>query len=91
MVSQHAFCFIIQYQGKPASECWLQEMNLEEIAAKYPGQDVRRVDIMIGENDCWGMGIGSAAIGLLTEFAFISQGIDLIFIFRESLTTTPEA
>ncbi|HHV78308.1 MAG TPA: GNAT family N-acetyltransferase [Firmicutes bacterium] len=79
-VSQHAFRFIIEYQGKPVGECWLQEMNLEEINAKYPRQDVRRTQIMIDEKNYWGMGIGSTAIRLLTEFAFISQGVDLIYI-----------
>lgn len=78
-VSQHAFCFIIEYQARPVGECWLEEMNLEEIKAKYPGQDVRRIDIMIGEKNCWGMGIGSTAIRLLTEFAFVNQDVDVIY------------
>ena len=51
-------------------ESWLQEMNLEEVKAKYPHLDVGRIDLMIGEKDHWGMGIGTTVVRLLTEFAF---------------------
>jgi len=79
-VSQHAYCFIVEYEGKPVGECWLQEMNLEEVKAKYPRLDVRRIDLMIGEKDHWGMGIGTTVVRLLTEFAFRNQGVDIIYI-----------
>ncbi len=28
-VSQTAFCFIIELDGRPIGECWLQKMNLD--------------------------------------------------------------
>ena len=28
-VSQHAFCFVIEADGQPIGECWLQAMNLD--------------------------------------------------------------
>ncbi|HZO89617.1 MAG TPA: GNAT family N-acetyltransferase [Chthonomonadaceae bacterium] len=52
-VSQHAFCFIIEVDGAPIGECWLQEMNLPRVLERLPGLDLRRIDIMIGEKDCW--------------------------------------
>lgn len=41
-ISQNAFCFIIEVDGKPVGECWLQRMNLKRILEKYPGLDCRQ-------------------------------------------------
>ena len=78
-VSQIAFCFIIEANGKPIGECWLQEMNLERIFSKYPGLDCRRIDIMIGEKQYWGQGIGTEVIRMLTKFGFLNENADMIF------------
>ncbi len=78
-VSQKAFIFIIEYNGVPIGECWLQKMNLEWILEKFPGKDIRRIDLMIGEKDFWGKGVGTVAIRLLTEFGLIDEKVDLIF------------
>ena len=48
-VSQTAYVFMIALEGRPIGECWLQEMNLQEVLDRHPGQDVRRIDLMIGE------------------------------------------
>ena len=77
-VSKTAFCFIVEADGTPVGECWLQEMNIERILKKYPGLDCRRIDLMIGEKSYWGQGIGTEAIRLLTEFGFLEQGADVI-------------
>ena len=77
-VSQTAFCFVVEADGTPVGECWLQEMNIERILKKYPGLDCRRIDLMIGEKSCWGQGIGTEMIRLLTEFGFLEQGADVI-------------
>jgi RimJ/RimL family protein N-acetyltransferase len=77
-VSQTAFCFVIEVEGTPVGECWLQRMNIERILEKYPGLDCRRIDLMIGEKAYWGQGIGTEAIRLLTEFGFVHQGVDVI-------------
>jgi aminoglycoside 6'-N-acetyltransferase len=78
-VCAKAFCFVIEADGFPVGECWLQEMNLERVLAMYPGQDVRRIDLAIGEKTYWGKGIGTAVISLLTEFGFKGANTDLIY------------
>jgi len=78
-VSQNAYCFIVEYHDTPVGECWLQKMNLPDIAQAFPELDTRRIDIMIGEKDYWGRGIGAAAIGLLTKLGFEDEKADMIF------------
>lgn len=78
-VSQQAFCFIIELDGKPIGEGWLQRMNLKRILQRYPGLDCRRIDLTIGEKEYWGKGVGTETIKLLTEFGFSDQGADMIF------------
>jgi RimJ/RimL family protein N-acetyltransferase len=78
-VSQKAFCFIIEFEGQPIGECWLQQMNLDRILDKYPGKDCRRIDLMIGERHLWGQGLGTDVIRALTRFGFEEQGADMIF------------
>ena len=70
---------MIEYAGRPIGECWLQEMNLERILKRRPGQDCGRIDITIGEKDYWGRGIGTEAIRLLVEFGFRRAQADAIF------------
>ena len=78
-VSQNAFCFIVELGGRPIGECWLQQMNLERILQQHPGQDCRRIDLLIGEQDYWGLGLGSEVIRLLTNFAFTQAQADIVF------------
>ena len=78
-VCEHAFCFVIEADGRSVGECWLQEMNLDRILKQYPDADCRRIDLMIGEKDCWGRAIGTATIRLLTGFGFEHEGADRIF------------
>lgn len=78
-VSRNAFCFLIEFGGKPVGEGWLQQMNIERILAKYPTQDCRRIDLMIGEKHLWGRGLGTDAIRTLTRFGFESENADMIF------------
>jgi len=69
-ISAKALFSIIEYSGRAIGECWLQEMNLERILKRRPGQDCRQIDIEIGEKDYWGRGIGTEAIRLLVDFGF---------------------
>jgi aminoglycoside 6'-N-acetyltransferase len=78
-VSQNASCFIIEYDGKPIGECWLQQMNLERILANHPGLDCRRIDLIVGEKDLWGKGIGTEVVRLLAKFGFEQENADAIF------------
>ena len=78
-VSSMAFCFIIEYESTPIGECWLQKMNLEHILEQYPGLDLRRIDIMIGEKEYWGRGIGTRVVCMLTQFGFETENTDMIF------------
>ncbi|MBQ2958016.1 MAG: GNAT family N-acetyltransferase [Clostridia bacterium] len=77
-VSRNAHCFLIEADGVPIGECWLQRMNLASVLSMYPpGTDVRRIDICIGEKAYWGKGFGTAAVRLLTGFAF-EDGTEVI-------------
>lgn len=78
-VCRHAFCFIIEYEKRPVGETYLQEMNLERILVKFPDKDIRRIDIMIGEKELWGQGIGTKTVGMLLEFGFEKKNVDAIF------------
>jgi len=78
-VSKTAFCFIIEYEGLAIGECWLQKMNLEHILAKYQSLDLRRIDIMLGEKNYWGKGLGTKIIKRLVEFGFADENADMIF------------
>ena len=77
-ISQHAYVFMIELAAKPIGECWLQEMNIDSVKERYPGLDVRRIDLMIGEKDLWGKGWGTKTIGLLVRFGFRECGVDVI-------------
>ncbi len=78
-VSTHAHCFIIEVDGRPIGECWLQRMNLQRVVNQFPGKDLRRIDIMIGEKELWGRGYGTDSIGSLVDFGFQRQRADAIF------------
>ncbi|MCL5997496.1 MAG: GNAT family N-acetyltransferase [Chloroflexi bacterium] len=78
-VSQNAFCFMAELDGCPVGECWLQRMNLDRILQKYPDLDCRRIDLMIGEKNRWGKGLGTEMIRLLTDFAFTHERADAVF------------
>jgi len=81
-VSQSALCFIIEVNGQPIGECWLQKMNMPNVTAMYPpGTDIRRIDMVIGEKEYWGRGIGSAFVRMLVDFAFYGQGVDVLHCF----------
>lgn len=77
-ISENAYCFVIEFEGRPIGECWLQAMNLERILRRNPGLDCRRIDIEI-EKAYWGRGIGTAAIRLLVDFGFERERADAIF------------
>jgi RimJ/RimL family protein N-acetyltransferase len=78
-LSQKAFCFVIEYEGRPVGECWLQEMNLPRVLERRPGRDIRRIDIEIGETEFWGRGIGTEAIRLLVDLGFRCETVDAIY------------
>lgn len=77
-ISQHAFCFIIERDGEPVGECWLQEMNLPRILEREGGNDCRRIDIALARA-AWGHGLGSASVRLLLEFGFDRERADAVF------------
>lgn len=79
-VSKNALHFLMEWQGRPVGDCWLQKMNLPEVIAAHPsGADLRRIDAEIGEKDCWGMGIGTKMLSLLTAFAFETLQVDVLY------------
>jgi len=78
-VSQTAFCFLIELDTQPIGEGWLQQMNLERILQRYPELDCRRIDLLIGEKDLWGQGLGTETIRLLTALAFEQEAADMVW------------
>ena len=80
-VSQQAICYIAELAGIPIGEGWLQEMNERRILDEYPGRDVRRIDLAIGEKRRWGQGFGTEMIRLLARLAFEEEGADLLVCF----------
>ena len=97
-VSQNAFCFLVIAGGVPVGECWLQKMNLPKVKAMYPGclgeqfakratrpeaLDVRRIDMSIGEKAYWNKGIGTQFIGMMINFAFYGENVDVLHCFSE--------
>lgn len=80
-VSQNAQCFLAEVDGRPIGDFWLQKMNIPEVSAKYPGLDVRRIEATIGEKSLWGQGIGTIVLGMLIDFAFCSEYVDLLYCF----------
>lgn len=83
-VSQNAHCFLIEANGTPIGEGWLQKMNLPEVSAKYPKTfDLRRIDMSIGEKDYWNHGIGSMFVHMLVEFAFNQEHADVLHCLCE--------
>lgn len=77
-VSQTALCFVIEQNQQPIGECWLQQANLARTLQKYPNADCRRIDLMIGQKEFWGRGIGTAVVRLLTTFAFEHEQADYV-------------
>ncbi len=83
-VSQNAFCFLIEVDGIPMGECWLQRMNLKNVLAMYNNSvDVRRIDMLIGEKEYWNKGIGSEFMPMVIDFAFNIEHIDVLHCFCE--------
>lgn len=83
-VSKQAFCFLVEVNGTAIGDCWLQKMNLPYIQAMYPPKtDIRRIDMMIGEKEYWGKGIGTVFVHMLTEFAFGEQNADVLHCLCE--------
>ncbi len=78
-VSQNATCFMIEYEGQPIGEGWLQRMNLPRILAKYPTQACYRIDLMIGVKAFWGQGLGTDTIRTITRFGFEQEKANQIF------------
>ncbi|UCH35711.1 MAG: GNAT family N-acetyltransferase [Armatimonadota bacterium] len=73
-----ALLFVIETtDGKAVGETWLERMNLQR-ALKEPSDNPWRIDIMIGEKDCWGQGYGRRAVRLLLRHAFEALGADRV-------------
>ena len=78
-VSQTADIFMIEYSNEIIGECWLQEMNLNDIIEKLPKQNIYRIDLMIGKKELWNKGVGSRVINILTEYGVKEKNADMIF------------
>lgn len=87
-ISQENMCFVIEVNEKVIGECWLQKMNFSQVHPKVSEmyrnyEDVRRIDMCIGEKEYWGKGIGTLFIKMLVDFAFDSEQVDVLHCFCE--------
>lgn len=78
-VSRGAFVFIAELNGRAIGDCWLQHMNIDRVLQRYPGLDLRRIDLVIGAKELWGKGWGTKMIGLLTRLGFEQEAADAVF------------
>lgn len=78
-ISKHAHMFVVEQDGNPIGECWLQRMNLEEILRARPRETAFRIDLSLGKPTYWGRGYGTEIVRSLTEFGFASRDADTIF------------
>jgi RimJ/RimL family protein N-acetyltransferase len=78
-VSVFAYVFIIEFEGKPIGDIWLQKLNLPHIRECFPGRDLRRIDPEIGRKDLWAKGLGTDAIRTLLRFAFEVERADGVY------------
>ena len=69
-ISKDAYMFMGELEGAPIAECWLQRMNLPWLLEQHRGQELWRIDLVIGEKQCWNQGWGTKIIRLLTDFGF---------------------
>jgi RimJ/RimL family protein N-acetyltransferase/8-oxo-dGTP pyrophosphatase MutT (NUDIX family) len=69
--------YVIERDGVPVGDGWLQEMNLPRVLDAFPGLRTSRIDLQLAY-DVWGQGVGSRAIRLMTARAF-ERGDDLVF------------
>ena len=77
-ISRHAWIFVMEVDGWPVGECWLQDMNLPRLLQRFPGRVLRRIDLTIGDKSLWGRGYGSRTIGMLAGLGW-RLGTDAIF------------
>ncbi len=90
-MSREAPCFIVEANGAPVGECWLQPINRADVRALYPdGMDVRRIDMSIGEKEYWNKGIGSMFIRMLVKYAFEGAHVDALHCFCEDYNPRSE-
>ena len=88
----NAICFLIEHNGTPVGECWLQPNNLPDLAAAHPqGADLRRIDMSIGEKAYWERGIGTQVLALLVDFAFNNQQADALYGYCEDYNLRSQA
>lgn len=83
-ISQNNLCFLVEVNGRAIGDCWLQKMNLPNVREMYADStDVRRIDMLIGEKNYWGKGIGTLFIGMLVKYAFECEQVDVLHCFCE--------
>ena len=83
-ISQNNLCFLVEVNARAIGDCWLQKMNLPNVREMYADStDVRRIDMMIGEKNYWGKGIGTLFIGMLVKYAFECEQVDVLHCFCE--------
>lgn len=82
--SKDSLCFLIAFQNQPVGECWLQPVNIPEVAGQHPKLRAGRIDLLIGEEQFQNAGIGTAVVALLTEYAFANRMYEILYGFTRA-------
>ena len=79
---QAGSCWIIEFKDVAVGECRLYQgcPPVPEMEERLAGVKVSFFELMIGEKDYWGQGIGAKVIQLLTQHA-LSTGSDVVTAF----------
>jgi len=80
LISSMGYAFAIEYDGMIVGECLLAKMNTEVALQAHSAEtDIRRIDILIGEKEYWGRGLGSKVVNTLVDHAFIAEQTDVLY------------
>ena len=71
-ISVNAHCFLMERGGESIGECWLQCMNLQRLAWRPPARQPCLTPL-------WSVHLGREAVGLLLNFGFRCEGVDVIY------------
>ena len=86
--SRSGYAFAIVLDDKVVGECLLAKANSDLAKQAHPaGTNIKRVDIIFGEEEHWAGGIGSQVISLLVDYAFHGENADVVYAIISDFDT----